>query len=165
MLDNRQKRIDDIEYEYNQYNARKSMKVMVRLTKMFVEPGAHFMGILGKGNSLLETDVDTDALAKAAKTLMERMDEDRVIDMIQDLVKQMRYDSGKPIVFDSHFRGKLDHLFRVVYFALESEYGYFFGESGLAGWLQGFVEKTKETQAAMTTQTSNPNSGLSSVKV
>lgn len=75
---------------------------------------------------LLDQDIDeatADVLAKAVRVLIERLDEDEIVDIVKTLVASKC--DGQPIVFDEHFIGVPMHLFKVVGAALEVQFGNF----------------------------------------
>jgi Phage tail assembly chaperone protein, TAC len=72
-------------------------------------------------------ELDTDILGKAARALIERMDEDEVVGLIKKLTSEGVLCDHQPIVFDTHYEGNLGHLFKVLMAALEVQYGNFTG--------------------------------------
>ena len=131
------KTIDGKKYEFEQFGAKHSLRIMARLTKIMGEPLAMAIGALSnkeKGasaKSILDRQIDGDILGKAVKALVERLDEDTVIDLMEELTAKSTLCDGKKIDFNAHYTGDIGHLFKVAYAALEVQYGNFFG--GLIG--------------------------------
>jgi len=120
--------IDGETYGFQQFGAKQALKVLTRLTKIVGEPMAlAFTAAKGEGK-LSTRDIDPDILASAVRALMERLDEDNVVDLVETLTASHLLCNGKQIVFDVHYEGKLGHLFKVLMAALEVQYGNFFGE-------------------------------------
>ncbi len=80
-----------------------------------------------EGGSMSGKD-QTQLLGGAVRALVERLDEDEVLQIIKNLVDTAECD-GKKIIFETHFQGKIGHLFKVVYAVLEVQYSDFLGEA------------------------------------
>lgn len=128
------KDVDGALYEFEQMNTTTALKTLTTLTKLIGEPVMMTLGSVmkdlkpGAKFKLLDVDFNTlnaDALAKAVKILIENMDDSRVVDLVKRLTSEKVLCDHKPIVFDTHFSGKLGHLFKVLGAALEAQYGSF----------------------------------------
>lgn len=121
------KKIDGIEYNFGQFGANKSLKLLVRLSKIAGEPLAlAFASAEGTG-SLLEKKINPAMLGNAVKVLFDKLDETDALELIQGLTsKDSCLCEGKQIDFNLHYEGRLPHMFKVLYAALEVQYGNFF---------------------------------------
>lgn len=125
------KEVDSHTYSFSKYGAKESLKVLTRLTRIIGEPLAIGMAAAsGKksGKSLLDTEIDPDIIGKAVRALVDRLDEDEVMGLIEKLTSVGVLCDGKKINFDVHYNGKLPHLFKVLWAAIEVQYGNFFDE-------------------------------------
>ena len=147
-----QKVVDGKLYEFEQFKTTEALKVLARLTKIFGEPltlalGAFFKdkpeSFIGKldenglpikveevqaeKKSFLDQDLGdkSDILAKAVRTLIDRLDEDEVVELVKKLASEKVKCDGAPIIFDDHYVGSPMHLFKVVAAGLEVQYGNF----------------------------------------
>jgi hypothetical protein len=124
-----EKLIDGEKYEFMQFGAKKSIKLLTRLLKVVGEPLSLAVGAANGGGSLFEKQLNPDMLGKAVACLVEHLEEDEVLDLIEEFTgKDNVLYKGMKINFDSHYEGKLPHLFKVLTAALEVQYGNFFGE-------------------------------------
>lgn len=136
-----EKEIDGVQYSMYEMNPFKSAPLLTRILKLLGNPLAKMIqGAKQKeGGSFLDADISGDLMGEAIKELTERLNEKDVNKLMQDLlVKDLitfqteDMDAPKKIVnIENHF-GKfgLLHLFKVVRFSLEVNFGDFFG--GLA---------------------------------
>lgn len=126
------KQVDGSTYSFSKYGAKKSLKILTRLTKIVGEPLAIGMaaasGNKSSGKSLLETELNPEVISRAARALVDRLDEDDVMNLIIQLTSEDLLCDGKKINFDVHYNQKLPHLFKVLWAALEVQYGNFFDE-------------------------------------
>jgi hypothetical protein len=120
--------IDGHTYEFQQYGAKESLKTLIRLSKICGDPIAKAFGAIDQSDStpLLERKINLTAISGAIEALTASMDENETTDLIEKLTSDRVLCDGKKIVFDSHYENRLDHLFRVLYAALEVQYGNFF---------------------------------------
>lgn len=124
-----EKTIDGEKYTFCQLPPKRSLKLMMRILRI-VGPT---LGVAVEGartgagvdiGALLTTDIDVSRIVSA---LCERLDENEVEAIVDDLLSQTIH-GGKGEVsrqFDVLFGGRLQHLFKVVYAALQVEYGDF----------------------------------------
>lgn len=122
------KTIDGHDYEFSIFGAKKSIKVLVRLSKILGKPFGLLMGSFKGPGKMLEREVDTDLMSLAFSALTDNLDSDEVIDILETLVAgDYILCDGKKVIFDTHYEGRLDHLMKVVMIALEVQYGNFSG--------------------------------------
>lgn len=134
-------------YEFEQFGAKKSLATLIRLMKLVGKPLALMFGSIKSGEKLLDMDMKSEMISAALAALTENMDSSEVISLMEELCATKCLCDGKKINFDSHFEGKLPHLFKVLWAALEVQYGNFFDA---IGGLQGLSSKPTTTQAAQT---------------
>jgi hypothetical protein len=147
------KTIDGRRFEFFPMPAPRSIKVLTRLIKIIGEPA----GVLAsdysdqKPKSIMEYQLDESMISKAIGALTERLDEDIVLDTIHEIIRPVFVD-GRRILFEQDFDGRIGHLFKVLFAALEANYSDFFDGSigGLGSLLQRVqppVDTTQATQA------------------
>lgn len=122
------KDVDGFEYEFSQFGAKRSLRTLIRLSKVLGKPLSLLLGSMNGSGKLLDKSLDMDMIGLALNALTENMDSAEVISLIEELTSgDACLCDGKKIIFDSHYEGRLDHLFKVLYAALEVQYGNFFG--------------------------------------
>jgi hypothetical protein len=116
--------VDGHTYEIQQFATTRSLRCLRKLVAIFGES----MAWGGNAIEALKADEDAKAselMVKAVKALIDRMDEDVVLGVIIELTGEAITCDHQRVVFDSHYAGRLDHLFKVLYAALEVQYGNF----------------------------------------
>lgn len=166
MKKSEQKDIDGDVYEFFPMPPKVALRVLTRLSKLVLEPlgmfGDAIKGDQG-GNSgaeksdgeravgMLDKKSPPDVFAKAAKVLVERLDEDEVTSTIETVlsattVHVQRVSEGdkgtRPLRFDLDFAGRPGHLLKVFVAGLEVQFGDFFGASG--GGLGALVARARQ---------------------
>lgn len=133
--------IDEVEYVMMEMNPFKSSAILTRLLKILGKPIASMISGIDKkeGESLMNSNFDEKLIGAAVEELSTRLNEKDVEKLMKDLLvkdlityKTEDMEEFKKIAnVENHF-GKfgLLHLFKVVKFALEVNFGDFFG--GLA---------------------------------
>jgi len=125
-----EKEIDDEVYKFHQMGAIKSHNLLRKIASIL----GPVLGSLGSidDNNILDADVD---LKIAIETLFDRASESELEKIIVTLLSQTHHsgtghlkDQAK---IDTHFKGRLAHMYKVVYAAFEAEYSDFFGEGGI----------------------------------
>lgn len=71
--------------------------------------------------------VTGDLLSKAVRALSEKMGDKTVSDLARELVETTRCDN-KVILFDTHFAGRIGHLFKLLAAIVEVQWKDFFSE-------------------------------------
>jgi hypothetical protein len=128
--------IDGDEYEFEQFGAKQSLRVLMRLSKLVGKPLMLSMGAIKQEEG--KKKFDANALGEAAKVLFDGMDENGTIELIEMLTAEKVLCNGKKIKFDEHYEKKLSHLFNVLATALDVQYGNFIEE------LTGSLDLKKE---------------------
>jgi len=151
------KRVDDIPYEFSQFGAERALKLLVRLSKIVGKPLALAVSSAEGEGSLLKKQVNPNTLALAVEALMERLDESEAVEIIKGLTSgDSCMCQGRRIEFNTHYEGRLPHMFKVLAAALEVQYGNFFDA---LGGLPGFASRAT-TPAP--TQSTGPSGAPSS---
>lgn len=114
------------EYEFEQFGAKQSLRVLMRLSKLVGKPLMLSMGAIKKDG---EKKFNEAALAEAAKALFDGMDENGTLELIEMLTAEKVLCNGKTIKFDTHYAPpNLNKLFEVLLTALDVQYGNFLEE-------------------------------------
>lgn len=120
--------IDGSEYEFQQFGAKQSLKLLTRVLKIIGEPMALSVEAFEGEGKLLDRKISGKGLALAAKALTERLDQDEVVDLLTQFCSHPAcLCDGKQVEFNTHYEGRLGHLFKVFQAALEVQYQDFFG--------------------------------------
>jgi hypothetical protein len=151
--------VDGEEYEIFDLPPRKALSVLTRITKIALEPIGNFVSSM-EGDALLDTQIDPQMLGKALAALSQRLDEEPVIKTVDEVFEYVHKKTKKggfiQVNIDTDFSGRIGHMLKVLYKALEVNYSDFLGESG--GLLGAAVSKMK----GRSRQTSTGESGESS---
>lgn len=137
--------IDGHDYEFSQMGAKQSLKTLVRLSKIIGKPIAMLAGAPGKG--ILDKDVSSETLAAAVGAMVEHLDGDETVELCELLCATTVMCDGKKVDFQTHYEGRLDHLFSVLSAALEVQYGNFF---------QGVIGRRGSLESSPTIQDQQP---------
>lgn len=140
MRQTEEKIIDGLKYEITQFSATKSLKLLTRLASYFSEP----IGIIiDKGG--FNAELSSNLISQIANSLFTKLDEVQVDRTIKELLEGVRCE-GKIILFDTHFQGRLFHLFKVLKAILEVQYSDFFDELQKLGGLEAAQLKSSAQQ-------------------
>lgn len=124
-----QKEVDGRLYEFQQFTTTVALKTLSQIVQLVGEPLAA-LGLGDAGKQILQREVDLEKAAKALVAELAGAGTDDAIKVIKSLVSgdHVLCDHNK-VLFDDHFRGPdgLSHLFRVVWAALEAQFGNFLG--------------------------------------
>ncbi len=134
--DSHSKKIGEHNYTVYMLGAKASRHVLQKLATVAlpaIGTMADGLGGLGKDfkvSDLLNKKLDGDFFGNLCSTAMDRLSEDDLDWMFEQLCKGAEVD-GKPLwsQFDEHFRGNVGGQFRWFVFCLEAQYGNF-----LEGW-------------------------------
>jgi hypothetical protein len=129
--------IDGDEFKINIFAPSRSLKLLARITKLIGEPLMMMAG--GKGDRSLAAEL----LPKAMRALTERMDEQQILNIIQELLASVTY-QNKQITLDIDFHGRLGLLTKVLKEVVEAQYVDFF--EAVAG-MMGEEVPTPQTTA------------------
>jgi hypothetical protein len=124
MIHSTEVHIDGQLYAFTHFPATKATKLLTRLMKMIGEPLSLFASAGG-----LNAELSGDLIGRAVTALGMKLDENEVERTVKDLLEGVRC-NNQFIVFDTHFAGRVGHLFKVLAAQLKFQYEDFFG--GLA---------------------------------
>lgn len=117
--------IDGEEYKLHALSPSQALKIAAKLTKIIGEPLARMSAADGKEDRVSEV------LPMAVKALTERLDEDQIVSIIEQLLKCVSH-SGKPITLNDHFQARLGRLIQLVGEILTYQFSDFFSAIGQA---------------------------------
>ena len=122
--------IGGVTYQVTQLPAMRGFKLLNRLGRTF---GPTVADLLGGATSL--ADLNVAFLAPSIRELFDRLTEAELETLTKELLGQALVTlegKTKPLmpVFDIHFAGRYDDILKLLWFAVEANYGSFFG--GLA---------------------------------
>ena len=151
--------IDGTSYEISQFGSSQSLKILIRIAKTIGEPlGKLFANVDPDGGSVMDQKVSDKIIGQVIGGLTEKLDEDQTVDTIKELCSCVLVNGQKlGPMFETHFRGKIGHLFKLLKKVLEVQYDDFLGE------LLGIVAQSR---AGMTMEkpTSTGGSGVQSLQ-
>lgn len=105
-----------VEYNYTQLPASKSLRLKLRITKVFSDVLPLLLGGLGKTDS-----EQVQLFATAINQMMSRNTTDEVADLILDSVRTVQIDDEQ-IDVDKQFSGNLVGLYTLIFWVLKKEY-------------------------------------------
>lgn len=119
--------IDGTEYEVFMLPPKKARRILVEMTKVI---GPALGGIAGKGDlgKLMDSDVSGIDWQAAISGLTEKLSDEMLDDHMSEFAKVTQV-TGKGYlseVFDAHFTGAVDSMFKWYWFALKVNFGNFF---------------------------------------
>lgn len=123
------KNVDGSDYEFQIFGAKQSLKLLTRLSRMILEPMGAAAGSLEGEGPMIERVFGGKGLAMAAKALSDKLDQDEVLNLVETFCSYPAcLCDGKQFDFNTHYEGRLGHLFKVLKAALEVQYGDFFAD-------------------------------------
>lgn len=132
MIETREKIIEGAKYTVTQMTARRAIKMKAKLIRLF---GAALAEIFLPSN---ETPIEGAAFSKvdavnAIQKLALQLDENTLESLIVTLLQGVRKEGVEltESTLDLEFAGKLDVLYKVLWFVLEVNFESFFGEGGI----------------------------------
>src|SRR3990172_1744537 len=103
--------IEGEDYEIEQFASTKSLRILTALIKLIGEP----IGLaVGLKDQKLNPDQESKIIGAAVRALCDRLDEDKIIILIKELIDSTRTNGAK-INFEIHFQGRIGHLFKLIY--------------------------------------------------
>lgn len=129
MIETKEKEIDGATYAVTQFPGRKALTLKVRLLSVV---GPSLLSTIGavKGGT---GEVEIDSLGGAAQKLVDNLSKEGAVNLVMELLSSTRRDGHEitPQLFDMEFAGKLDTVWKVVWWVLEVNYGSFFAGKGI----------------------------------
>ncbi len=120
-IDQKTRDIDGVKYTVTQFTATKSIRLMKRIVSLVGEP----LFLFASGGS---EEVEAEGVRSAVATLVQRLDEEDIVELILDMLEGVIAADGAEVAkdFDLRFAGKLGHMVNLLAFALEVQYRDFF---------------------------------------
>jgi hypothetical protein len=135
MQEIKERRIDGHTYRVMMIGAKRSLRMLAQLGKMLA-PALAKAAEGGSLKSIMGADLSQIDLSGMAQMLVDRLDEDALVRIVEDLAAVTTFsDHGKDwpnlgAAYDIHFAGRLASLAKWLAFALEVQFGDFFGVLG-----------------------------------
>jgi hypothetical protein len=131
MIESKTIEIDGATYTVAQLPAFKALKLKWRIMQAIGPSAAKLIAAIVGGGGLAR--LETDELAPAAKELFDRLSADDLLSFARELLGPATVMADGKLahvldVFDIHFAGKLASVYRLIWFALEVNYGDFLGD-------------------------------------
>lgn len=135
--------IGDHKYTIGHWPVDKQVKMLTKLTKILGEP-LFKMLVMGNPANAAKEDAGfmdnprvMEAMAASFSGLVARLDEEEVKQLMRDVVTDQVLCDGKPFDYNTHFMGRIGHLFKVAVAVVRHQYADFLdvipGLSGAAG--------------------------------
>lgn len=132
MIETKEKYISGVKYTSTQFPARRALKLKTKLIKILAP--SVFTGIgAASSQSILDVSLDSPLLGKAVEMLVNRLDEDTMVNLVMEMLSSTRRE-GKELSdthFDMVYAGNFAELYKALYFVLEVNFGSFFQEMGI----------------------------------
>lgn len=140
----KEKNIDGHQYRIEQHTTRKSAFILWRLLGSSL-PSIIKLLLSIKKSMEGDSDINSDDVTTAAILLFERLDEEK-LNYIFDELFALAFVDGKPLLpqFDLHFQGNLGVMLQVLYFSYEVNYGNFLGVEVIKAWFAKLPRVTIE---------------------
>lgn len=137
MIETKEKQIDGSTYLVTQMTARRALRMKAKLLKLFGTALAEIFlpsddqPIEGLGFSKQEA---INAIQSLSCDLEEKVFESLLVELLSG-VRKDNVELTEAII-DMEFAGKLQTLYKVVWYVLEVNFSSFFGESGIGAFIQ-----------------------------
>lgn len=125
MIETKENTIDNYKISVTQFAARRAIKLKTKILKLI---GPALISLIGKA----ESEVNAETLLPAFESFADKLDPDTFIDLLLEILSATKVD-GQDFVqmFDSEFAGKIDIVYKIVFFALKVNYESFFVKGGI----------------------------------
>lgn len=122
------KEIDGHRYEFEQFGARQSSVLFIELVKKIGPSFTALFGEISKAPTKEDAKkLSSSAIGEAVRALLMNIgDAGETVALIEKFIAEKTLCDGKKINFDSHYQGRLFHQGKVLFAALEVQYGNFF---------------------------------------
>ena len=135
-IETKTRAIDGTKYAVTTFPARRGLKLQVTLVRTLGPALSELMKAVPKGVStknLLNVDVKLEHVAGALATAFSGLSEEEFMALVMRLLESTSREGAEITeeTFDLDFSGNYMHVYKVLWFVLEVNYGDFFGERGL----------------------------------
>ena len=161
MRETEHKNIDGTNYVCLMMPATVAQKTLVRLTDTLGRPL-----VFALSKALGDEEIEVEHLADVAlRALFDKLNEETSDDIIKSLLDGVEAEGvgsvSSPAVFDSHFRGRVLHLYKVVAWSVEVNYRDFFDAAATKKLKQSLqTVLTRASTPPTSTQPSGPSATL-----
>lgn len=140
MIETKTRQIDGHMIESTQFPARRAFKYQTRLIRLLSPLGA----LLGKANkqSMVDQEIDFSKLTLFADAL----DDENTMNFLMILLSYTRVDDKEITneLFDMEFAGRLDLVYKILFFVLEVNFSSFLAQGNIGEILSGLGVKLPE---------------------
>jgi len=136
MIETKEKVIDELNVKVVQFGARRGLKLKMKLIKTFGAPLLKMIDGMGVKTTeikeVMNSDINLGAMGEGLNLLFTKIDEDVAEKIIDEILAGTFIDDKEvKVVFDQVFSGNFLTMYKVIGFALEVNFGSFFGKSGI----------------------------------
>lgn len=141
--------VDELKYEFEKWGAEDSYDTLLDLAKLCGKPIGLAVSAFGGGN--LDEELRPDIISTVFQSIVDGIGDKSVTKAVtKKLVSEKCFCNGAKINFNTHYQDRLDHMFKVMWAALEVQYGNFFvALLGLVGasspQIQGLMNRVPRT--------------------
>lgn len=119
--------IGEEKYQFVKWNAEEALDVLLDIVPLVGKPlGAAASAFAGGGDSILDKDVDPNAIGAIIESLTSNFNKSTVKSIIIKLCSDQVMCDGKVVKFKSHYTDRMGLVFKVCQANLEVQYGNFF---------------------------------------
>ena len=142
-------------YTVTQFGARRGLGLKTRLIKLIAPTAVAAIGANQPGKSLMDMDINSEAVGKAIQVLLNNLDANAIVTLIMDLLASTRRDgvevtSKQGAIFDDVYAGNYAELYQALFFVIQVNFGnLFMGKDGKGiGSLGQVMSKLMQTEAS-----------------
>lgn len=155
MIETKERIIGGSKYQVTQMTARRALRMQAKLLKLFGASLAHILlPSAGEEENIKGATFSKSEAINALKDLACEIDESTFEKLVVELLSGVRKEGIElnEGVIDLEFAGELNTLFQVIWFVLEVNFSFFFGEGGIGSLAKEStppkkkVSKTKYTK-------------------
>jgi hypothetical protein len=123
--------IADHKYTIGHWPVDKQVEILTKLTKLLGEPIVRILILGGKKEvegetaGFMDNPQIMDAVASSFSSLVLRLNEGEVKQLLRDIVTDQVLCDGKPFEYNTHFMGRIGHLFKVALAVVRHQYADF----------------------------------------
>lgn len=136
--------INGNKYTSQQLGARLALKLKLKLIKLMLPTTFHAAVSFDQDKKGKEGKFDASVMGKAIESLVMRLDEEEVSNLVLQLLSGTRkegMDISSGMTFDNEFAGNFGELYQVLLFVLEVNFGSFLRGLGIGNLASKFLAK------------------------